>query len=188
MADYIKLRMSAAKAGVTLALLALLGGLAERSRAESPPTASQSSLNFLKLTGISSAISGNLVKLEKKIVKIDTSLAKIERSLPQTYLKIKSANTDFLKIRSANASFLKIDDASAQYLKIEGTAQNANELGGLTSTQFVHGTGAIGTGAVTFAQGAFSEQTLLQFPGTNGAIIVVCVPTPGAGLSIVVRN
>ena len=158
MAEYIKLRLTAAKVGVSMAFIALLGGLAERARANPSSAESPASAHFL--TDTSSLPGGGASSLVVR--KLDSALARLEHKLStsfetthklnHTFLKIKSANTEFLKIRSANTSFLKIDDANAnflkiddanasflkiddannEFLKIDSTAVNANKLGGLT--------------------------------------------------------
>jgi hypothetical protein len=196
-AEYIKLRMTAAKAGVTLALMGLIAGIAERAQASPQRAGSASVGGFLKLKGLGSAIGGNFLKLEQKVIKLDTSLQKIDKVLP-SYLKIKTADNTFLKIGDANAKFLKLDDANAKFLKITdanakflnatGTAVNSAELGGQTPDAFVQGHGGVVSGAVAIGQGSTSEQTLLQVNGTLGTIIVVCKPVPGAGIQVILRN
>ena len=199
MAEYVRFRMNAAKAGVTMALMALLGGLAERARAAPPAKSGDGSfLSFVKLTNVSSAINNSLVKIDNKLVKIDTALAKIERSLSKDYLKtrtangtflsIKNANGTFLKTADANNTFLKTEDASKLYLKTDGVAADSSKLGGMTPDAFVQGHGGVVSGAVTLGQGATSEQTLLTINGTLGAIIVVCRPQPGNGMQVILRN
>jgi len=172
MAEYVKLRMTAAKAGVTMALLALLGGLAERSRAATPESAQASSLNFLNLSGISSAISGNLLKVEKKLLKIDDTLLKIERNVSKNYLKVKSANGEFLKIRSANSTFLKIDDANAKFLKVTDAAN------------FLQGKGNVVSGALSGLNS--QSQQLLSLPG--GIIVVSVANLPGGAPELTIHN
>jgi hypothetical protein len=124
MAEYIKFRLSAAKVGVSMALLALLGGLADRAKAASVPGGAH------VLRQISVPTGGGLDRIV--IQKLDSALLKIEHKLASSYfsaqkidstfLKIKAANTDFLKIDNANTEFLKIDSANSDFLKID----NAN--------------------------------------------------------------
>lgn len=197
MADYIKLRLAAARVGVSMAFFALLAGVAERAHAatQPPPPA-----NFLREVFVPSGKGLNRV-----ILKLDSALATLEHKLStnfdtthkldQTFLKIKSAGTEFLKIKSANASFLKIDDANAnflkiddaskEFLKIDSTAANASELGGLTPDAFFQGNGHVITGSVVASTGAGPQQ-LLSLPG--GIIVVSVTNTPGAGLQLTIHN
>jgi hypothetical protein len=190
MAEYIKFRLTAAKVGVSMAFLALLAGVADKARAATPSG----------IPGVSTVI-----KLDRAFLKIDNALLKLEHKLASSYftahkidgtfLKIKSADSNFLKITTASANYLKIDDANSQflklddaslkYLKIDGTAANASELGGLPAGSFVQGQGSVATGALTI-NGNSPQQTLLQVPGTNGEIIVVCTPAPAGGNGAVV--
>jgi hypothetical protein len=190
MAEYIKFRLTAAKAGVTLALAALIAGIAERAQAAPAPQASASASigSFLKLTGLSSAISGNFLKLEKKLLKIDTSLQKIDTSLQKIdktlpgYLKIKTAGNTFLKITDANAKFLKITDANAQFLKIEDA--NQKYLPASAASSFFQGDGNVVSGALS-SLGSSSQQ-LLSLPG--GIIVVSIANTPAGGAILTIHN
>jgi hypothetical protein len=176
MADYIRLRVTAAKAGVSMALLALLGGLADRARGATPARATQasSSPNFLKLKGLTSTISSDFLKVEKKLLKLNSSLSNFERNVGKTYLKIRSANDTFLKITDANAKFLKAD----------ATATNAAKLGGLTPDAFFQGHGNVVSGALSNVTS--TPQQLLSLPG--GIIVVDIAQIPGAGVQLTVTN
>jgi hypothetical protein len=196
MAEYIKFRLSAAKAGVTLAFFALLGGLIGPAEGrEGGPTAQPASFSFgahyLKLDGLNFATQKVFQKLENKLNsafltlnhkltsdfydkhKIDATFLKIKTANSE-FLKIRSANANFLKITDANTNFLKITDANAKFLKIDGTAADSKKLGGLTPDAFVQGRGGVISGAVT-VNGDGKSAPLLQLPGTNGAIIAVLV-------------
>lgn len=172
MAEYIRFRLNAAKIGVSMALLALIAGVADKAKANaSAPTASASSVGgFLKLTGLSKTVSSDFLKLEQKWLKLDNALGafeakllKFERSVSTQYYKSRFIDTTFLKIDAANATFLKITDANFKYLKIDGTAANASELGGLKPDAFVQGRGGVVTGGTPFfADG--SVRNLLQSP------------------------
>jgi hypothetical protein len=172
MAEYVRLRVTAAKAGVTMALLALIGGLAERSRAATPARARQASaLNFLKLKGLSRTISGDFLKIEKKFVKLDSAISGVEKKL----VKFE---------RSASSTFLKITDANAKFLKADGTAANAAKLGGLTADAFFQGKGNVVSGAVSkLGTGA---QQLLSLPG--GIIVVSISHSPGGPVTMTIDN
>ncbi|HEY5431495.1 MAG TPA: hypothetical protein VIK04_20435 [Solirubrobacteraceae bacterium] len=195
MADYIKLRVAAARLGVSMAFFVLLTGVAERARAAAAPTPSGS---FLREASVPAGHG-----IDRVILKLDSALATLEHKLNtsfdtthklnQTFLKIKSADASFLKIKSANASFLKIDDANASFLKIDdanasflkidSTAANAAELGGLTPESFFQGNGHVVTGSVVAGATA---TPLLSLPG--GIIVVSVSSTPGAGVQLMIHN
>ena len=194
MADYISLRLAAARLGVTMAFFALLGGLAEKARAAiSPGDRAVPSAGFLTDVSVPSSV----------VLKLDSALASLEHKLStsfetthklnQTFLKIKSADTEFLKIRSADTSFLKIDDAdtsflkiddaNSEFLKIDSTAANASELGGLSPQAFFQGNGHVVSGAVSSPSA--SPQQLLALPG---GIIVVTVAANADAVFLNVAN
>jgi hypothetical protein len=201
MAEYIKLRLTAAKVGVSMAFIALLGGLAERARANPSSAEQPASAHFL--TDTLSPPGGGASRLV--IQKLDSALARLEHKLStsfetthklnRTFLKIKSANTEFLKIRSANTSFLKIDDANAnflkiddannEFLKIDSTAVNANKLGGLTPDAFVQGGGHVITNAISSLAASNTPTSLLTVPG---GVVLSVVNTVGNGVQIEITN
>jgi hypothetical protein len=196
MADYIRFRLTAAKAGASMALLALIGGLAARGDA-SPPTlnavpAKASTGSFLKLGGITGNAKTSFLKIEAKFVKIDSALSALEHKLATSYyskhstdatfLKITDASKKYLKIEDAAKVYLKIDDASkvylnasdaaAKFLKIDGTAANSSELGGQAPGAFFQGRGNVVTGATSLASGATpSPATVLE--DSHGIIAVL---------------
>jgi hypothetical protein len=137
MTDYVKLRASALKASLGVALAALIGGLPARAHA-APAAPGTGSTKFLKLEGLGRDVRNAFLKVEDQVLKLDSSLANVEHKLARndvskteanaTFLKIKSADSSFLKIKSANTSFLKIDDANSTFLKIDDA--NASFLKG----------------------------------------------------------
>ena len=190
MAEYIKFRLTVAKAGVTMALLGLLGGLAQRAGAEPPrsteahaaKTISWTPKLFLK--GITGNLRTSLVTIEKDLSSI---YAKEQKALTADVSSLKhlitaAKDNSYSKLQS-NATFLSKADAGKQYLKIDGQAADAAALGGVPAVQF----GMVGSGAVSMGDGSV-RQTLLTAPGTNGEIIVVCTPTPGAGIKVSIVN
>jgi hypothetical protein len=206
MAEYIKFRLTAAKAAVTMAFMALVGGVVGSAEAKQQgPSATPASFSwgahYLKLDGLGGASKNVFHKLELKLQQtfadvnhtLSTSYYK-EHKVDSTFLKIKSASTDYLKIRSANASFLKIEDANASFLKITdatneflklgGTAANSSELGGLTPDAFVQGHANVVSGAASITGG--TTQPLLQSPD---GMIKVSVAVDGSGnQSLVIHN
>jgi hypothetical protein len=208
MAEHIKFRLTAAKASVTLAFLALVGGLVGPAEGEQRgPSAQPASFQwgdpiYLKLTGLNGATHKAFQTLEYKMNQALTSLShKISTSfydkhkLDTTFLKIDKANQEFLKIDAANAAFLKIDDANKEYykiqdanasfLKIDGTAANASKLGGLTPDAFVQGHANVVSAAMTLAVDG-SVHPLMQ---TADGAILIGLTVNGDGLeTIVVHN
>lgn len=190
MADYIKFRLTAARVGVSMALMALIAGIAEKVQASSPEVhATPASLNFSKIT------SSNLVpavqSVNKKVIKLNTALLKVENGLARNYLKIRSANASFLKVTDANANFLKITDATAQFLKIsdanlkflkmDGTAANSALLGNLRPDQFFQGRGNILSSEVTLNAG---QQALMG----DGSVRVLVGLDPAGQPSVTLEN
>jgi hypothetical protein len=163
MADYIKLRVAAARLGVTMAFFALTAGLADRARAATP---------------WSGRVNADLLSpTPPEFLKI--------KSADASFLKIDDANSNFLKFDDANASFLKIDDANHEFLKIDSSAANASELGGLTPDAFFQGSGHVVSGSASVPLGAPSAR-LLALPG--GIIVVNVLNTVGGGLELVLQN
>ena len=193
MAEYIKFRLTVAKAGVTMALLGLLGGLAQRAGADQPRTTEAHAAKTiswtpkLSLKGITGNLRASLVTIEKDLSSI---YLKEQKALSSDVSSLKhlitaAKDNSYSKLQ-ANAAFLSKSDAGKEYLKIDGKAADAAALGGVPAVQF----GMVGSGAVSMGDGSV-RQTLLTAPGTNGEIIVVCAPdpTPGAaGFKVSITN
>jgi hypothetical protein len=136
MAEQIRRRAARARAGVAMAVLALVGGAAT----EGTTVAAAKTISWLNLKGFTGGVRTALLKIEAKVDKADSALVNFETKVERTYLKTSTAN----------ASFLKIRDASVKFLKAGGTAANSNALGGLGAGQFVQGHGGVITGAVSY--------------------------------------
>jgi hypothetical protein len=160
MAQFIDRRAVAVVAAVTLAVVGLLGGFAERSQAASSRTSSLASLR------------SSLRKFEKKLKTLDSSVSKLSRSLPKTYLTINDANNTFLKITDANSLFLKASDASRTYLPASA------------ASSFVQGNGSVVSGSLSSL--TLAPQTLLSLPG--GVIVVKVSDVPGPGRLVSIHN
>jgi hypothetical protein len=210
MAEYIKFRLTAAKAAVTMAFMALVGGAvssAEANQKGPDARAASSSAQFLKLDGITGITRTAFLKLDLALASLEHKLSTeffSAHKINTTFLKIKSANTDFLKILTANANFLKLSTANANFLKIDdanlnflkitdanneflkltGTAANSSELGGLTPDAFFQGRGNVVSGAATVSTGGAAQQ-LLSLPG---GIIVVTVSQNSDGIHLTINN
>jgi hypothetical protein len=196
MAEYIKYRVTAAKVGVTMALLGLISGLVERAAAkpshgDAKKAAAVDYLKFdthyLKLDGLSTAERNVFLKLEYKLnqvlVGLDHKLNQVlvgldhklsssfydKHKVDQTFLKIRDAGAEYLKIDAASQTYLNITDAASKYLKIDGVAADSHKLGGMTSDQFVQGRGGVVSGEATVA-GDGSVRPVLQSP--DGKFVV----------------
>lgn len=207
MAEYIKFRLTAAKAGVTMAFFALLGGLigtadGQQGGPSARPASFSWGAHYLKLGGLNFATQKVFQKLEYKLnglfLKLDHTLTSDfynKHKIDATFLKIRTANANFLtitdandkwlKITDANANFLKVADANAKFLKLDGTAADSQKLGGLTPDAFVQGRGGVISGAVN-VNGDGKPQQLVQLP--NGIIAVSVAFTAGRGPTVTVHN
>jgi hypothetical protein len=191
MADYVRFRWTTAKVGVSMALLALVAGAAERARAAAGHVKVTPALQFLKLTGLSKTISGDFLKVEAKLIKLNNAISsldkkwvKIERNLSQNYLTTAKIQKAFLQTADANAKFLTISDAALKYLKADGTAVNAAKLGNLTPDAFFQGHGNVVSGALSSL--STQSQQLLSLPG--GIIVVSIADVAGAGRIVTIHN
>lgn len=178
MAQYIKFRLNAAKVGVSMALLAAIGGVTERAEASSRrATATPDFLGFLKLTGLSKAVSTPFIKIEKKLIKMNREIQALEKKDKQ-FLKIKTANSEFASVKLLNSEVLKIDDAIAKLLPVGGTAANAAKLDGLTPDAFVQGHGGVVSAGILIGLNQPSATPLLQTP--DGMLGVAISSNPNA--------
>lgn len=196
MAEHIKFRLTAAKVGVSAALLALIGGVVDRVRStpnEVRITPASAPGQFLKLQGISGNVKTALIKLEDKWIKLDTALTGVVHKLSTEYLKIDKATAEFLKINKANAQFLKINKANAQFLKIDKAdgeflkieKANAEFLKLRTAqNEFVQGRGGVVSASTrVLADGSVSQ--LLKSP--DGSLIV-SITGNSDGLTVSIDN
>jgi hypothetical protein len=210
MAEFIKLRLTAAKAGVTMAFLALLGGIAtakpgaENSQRAKAANKLDKWTPALSLNGLSANLRGVLIGLEKDLASVfykeQKDIATLEyKEHKHIAAVLYKEHKDFSALSATlqgsyydkhktDATFLSQTDAAAEYLKLKDTAANSNELGGLTPSQFIQGTGGVQTNALTISGNSTSPQNLLMLKGTNGSIIVVCTPNPGGGALIQIDN
>jgi hypothetical protein len=165
---------------VTLAFLALVGGLAGPAEGkEVQPSANASSFQwgdpiYLNFSGLPGDTKQTFIKLEYKL---NQALGSLSRRISTSFYDKHKIDATFLKIDAANQEFLKID-AAANFLKIDGTAANANKLGGLTPDAFVQGHANVVSGEVTL-NGDGKPQALMQTP--DGAILIGLQVNPDTG-------
>jgi hypothetical protein len=160
MAEYIKFRLTAAKAGVTMAFLALLGGIAEAkpwggrpARARQSSGASDKWTPVLSLNGITGNLRTSLIQVEKDLSslyqkdhrQISAAVSNLYHKVTDNFYDKHAVNARFLPIKTADAQFLMLKD-SGLFLDKDGTAANSAQLGGKTADAFIQGTGGITTG------------------------------------------
>lgn len=185
MAEYIRFRLTAAKAGVTMAFMALVAGIVEARQSDPAQVrATPASKSFLNLHGTSGNTRASFIKLEQKYQKLDSALVKMQHKLGSylkirnanaQFLKISAANAKFLKLADANAKFLKIDDANAKFLKIDGTAADAQKVGGIGPDQLIQGRGQVLSNALIATS---ANQALLGDGSVRVLIALVSGRTP----------
>jgi hypothetical protein len=189
MAEHIKLTRTAAKAGVSMALLVVAAAVAGNAMGEGararPAAQVLKGGSALKLR-----VNGLSPELKRDLQSIETDFDFVSRLMEEegifyyfkhggaghrllsigdanaTFLKIGDANAKFLPIAGANATFLKIGDANAKFLPISDA--NARFLQGVS-------------GAATLGRSA--QQGLLSIPEFE-----VDVATNGDGFPSVTIN
>jgi hypothetical protein len=189
MAEYIKFRLTAAKVGVSMALMALIAGIAEKVQSSPAQVQARPAAQFLNLNNFSGNTRNAFAKVEKKLLKLDSAFVKLQQKVYHSYYTKQQITAQFLKKAEASAEFLNKADASAEFLKKADTAGNSALLGNLGPSAFFQGHGNVVSGAQTVNGG--STQQLLQTP--DGAIsILIGLNQPQAGgpqvPTITVRN
>ncbi len=184
MAEYIRFRLTSAKIGVTMALAALIGGVADRAQAQSQSAApGKPAPLFVKLTGITGPVRSVLAKIEQKCVTLGNEIGSLEKKVRTDYYTKDQIGKVYLKDATANAEFLKKADTAANSRLLDSKPANAFVQSASDAT--------VATGALSSLGGAGGTQTLLVAPGTNGEIIVVCRPAPvgqPAGIQVLIHN
>jgi len=166
MAGHVKRTKSAAKAGVTMALLALLAAVAGNAMGQgtgaTPATQvpiKRSALK-LKLKGLSPQLKHDFTQIQNPVLNFMAVSKLMENEGIFYYFKhtvvghrlvtADDANAKFLPIADANAKFLPIADANAKFLPIADA--NAKYVQGVS-------------GAATLSRSA--QQALLSIPGVE---------------------
>jgi hypothetical protein len=190
MAQRIKLRLTTAKVGVSMALAALVGGVVEKlssGRGELQITRASSPGNFIKLGGLPQKIRTDFQKVEQKVVTLEkkwfklnqessalsSELASTEQKLVKDYLTGQQIDATFLKTSAAEAKFLKITTAAAEYLKITA-AKN----------EFIQGRG----GVVSAATRALADGSVTQLLKSPDGSLVVSLKTNADIISVLIDN
>lgn len=184
MAEYVKFRLATAKVGVSMALLALIAGAAEKARAATNPSAKPAASGgiFLKITGLAPTIASDFNKIEAKIIKFNSAISSLDKKV----VKLSSTlSKNYYSAQKADRTFLKITDANAKFLPAGGTAANSQKLGNLSPNQFLQGSGNVVSGAL-LGNLTPQPQQLLSLPG--GIIVVDIAQTPGSGPTLTIHN
>lgn len=198
MAEYIKFRLTAAKIGVSMALMALIAGIAEKVHGAPQVINSRQAaqVNFNKLPGISKSLKTALVSEQKQISQLNNKWSKVYKeykelggnllTLNGNLLNVQKALPGFLTNDAANSQFLKIDTANAEFLTKDGTAARAALLGNLAPSDVFQGHGNVVSGALSLGNTSAS-QTLVSMP--NGIIVVLLGNNPASGQpTLTIRN
>lgn len=186
MAEKVKFRLTAAKVGVSAALLALIGGVVETFRPGRPEvhiTPASAPGKFLKLGGISGNVRTALIKLEDKWIKLDTTVLNVVDKLAADYLKINKANTEFLKIQKATSEFLKIQKADSEFLKIQKADAEFLKVQAARN-EFVQGRG----GVVSAATPALADGSVTKLLTSPDGSLVVTLTTNSDMIEIQIDN
>jgi hypothetical protein len=188
MAEYIRFRWTRAKAGVTMAFLALLGGLADRAanaEAAHGTARTAAAVDFfptLTLNGLTGSVKTQFAKLDKDL---QTSFAKYDKvvaTLSKQVVELKSNVYDKLE---ANATFLSKQDAGKIYMKEGSEAANSAELGGLAPSGFLHGSGGVATGTATATE---SGGLTPLVTANDGSLVVKAQFVPAEGPAFAIIN
>lgn len=139
MVEYARHRLAAAKVGVSLALLALIGGVAAKKeqRVSFEEVASQDLPR--NSVGTKHVKDDALLYKDLKqgqvysVLTVDELFQKAYETDAATYLKISDAEVGYVKWDEANNTFLKVADADMKYLKIDDA--NATFLRSTTPTR-----------------------------------------------------
>jgi hypothetical protein len=187
MAEYIRFKWTRAKAGVTMAFLALLGGVveqtanAEAARGHAAASNPATWTPKLSLNGITGNLRTSLVKIEKDFqslyVKDDKAISAVKASVVAFKTKVYSKT-------QADTTFLTDKDATLDYLGKDGTAANSSELGGLSAQAFLQGDGGIATGTAT---ATITDGTVPLVESADKALTVTAEVT-GNGQQIAITN
>jgi hypothetical protein len=154
-AEYIKFRLTAAKVGVSMALLGVIAGLADRAQSKTryatasfvskhkgepiPLTVVLSDLQKLntactgthipKIMPLTCVLGSGVLDVYSAAKKFDKALTNFEDEVDASFLKLESADAAFLNITDANSEFLKITDANSEYLKIDAANSQFLKVG-----------------------------------------------------------
>lgn len=205
MAEKIKFRLTAAKVSVSVALLALVGGVVEKFRSGPSEVhiTPASSPNFLKLGGISGNVKTALIKLEHKWISLDTALSDVVHKMTVDYQKVHKANIQFTykiqkldaqlqKVQQLDTTFLKTDKASAEYLRIQKADAEFLKIQKADAeflkiqaarNEFIQGRGGVVTASTLLVDG--SVRTLLTSPDGS---LVIQVKNQDRTLSVLIDN
>jgi len=187
MAEYIRFKWTRAKAGVTMAFLALLGGVveqtanAEAARGHAAASTPATWTPKLSLNGITGNLRTSLVKIEKDFQSL---YVKDQKQIGAVKASVAEFKVNVYTKTEANTTFLTDKDATLDYLAKEGTAANSSELGGLSPQAFVQGDGGVATGTAT---ATITDGTVPLVESADKALTVTAEVT-GNGQQITITN
>ncbi len=187
MAEYIRFKWTRAKAGVTMAFLALLGGVVERAAnadAASGHAAASNPATWtpkLSLGGLNGNLRTSLIRVEKDFQSL---YAKDQKAIGAVRASVFELKRNVYSKIEVNDKFLTDKDATLDYLAKEGTAANSTKLGGLSPQAFLQGDGGVATGTAT---ATITDGTVPLVESADKALTVTAEVT-GNGQQITITN
>jgi hypothetical protein len=187
MAEYIRFKWTRAKAGVTMAFLALLGGVVERAAnadAASGHAAASNPATWtpkLSLGGLNGNLRTSLIAVEKDFQSLYAKDLKSIAAVRSSVLELKSNVYSKIEV---NAKFLTDKDATLDYLSKDGTAANSTKLGGLSPQAFLQGDGGVATGTATLT----GNGTAPLVSSADGGLTVNALVTASGGQQLEIIN
>ncbi len=144
MVEYARHRLAAAKVGVSLALLALIGGVAAKKEqwVSFEEVASQDLPR--NSVGTKHVKDDALLYKDLKqgqvysVLTVDELFQKAYETDAATYLKISDAEVGYVKWDEANNTFLKVADADMKYLKIDDANATFLKIDDANETFYKH--------------------------------------------------
>lgn len=209
MAAHIRFRWTRTKAGVTMAFLALLGGLgdsaasAQDAHGAARAAASASFFPRLSFNHVGRGVKSAFIKLDKdlqtafrkatteaavlkgNVIELKSNVIELKSNVTELNSNVSELKSNVYTKAEANSTFMKSGAAAAEFLSKDGTAANANKLGGLGASAFIHGTGGIATGTATAKLGGNSMPLVTS---GDGSLVVRAQVTAGAGPAFTITN
>jgi hypothetical protein len=180
-AEYCKARLLAARAGVTMALLALVGAVPAWARnrptiARNSITSSQVKNGSLEFKDFKHGQILSAHKVEQLFKAEDRAISALSLKWTTLTSSFKDVSTQLSSIDTQLTSALagialklsdvyQKEDADARFLHKADTAANSQKLGGLPAADFVQGDGSVFTGSAAAPGSGGTVTPVLTIPG-----------------------
>lgn len=184
MAQKIKFRLTAAKVGASVALLALVGGVADRLRSgpsEARLTSASAQRNALGT--LPQKIRQDVVQLEQKVNNLDSTLSALQQKVSTQKAKIHDLTFTVAKVKVAEATLG--DDVGKLSAKVVSLLSKGFLTAAAAKNEFIQGRGGV-VSAATRALADGSVRKLLTSP--DGSLIVSLVVNGDGLLSVQIDN